>query len=357
MKINNKRLGFILFTSILYLCTLFLFAHPVHAESLSINSGQINWGVATEGAMNDNGTCAKEPSYWSPYQNRAVIYSFSPYILGVSMINVRLTVGTPLQAGTTYTLKFAIAQASKSNFSSVSYSLPAVDVSANIDGSSSHQLGTTNWGSWGVHNDTSSDYNWSFTFTFIPDGDTRFIEVHLRTHGDYSCTFMNPGTDAQLISYSIDSGGETAGLFATLTANLSNFFTNLGTMLLNGLTSLFVPSNNFFTDYFNQTKSDFSAKAGILYLPFDILDTFNTFVQNISSSDYVIHISQINDPIFNQPIITAQDFDLSQTFTTGAIGTIHDIYLYFVDTLLILAFIRFCYNEFYKIVGGLAVNV
>ena len=142
------------------------------------------------------------------------------------------------------------------------------------------------------------------------------------------------------------------GALSSLGDRISGFFDTLLNGIINGLKDLFIPSDDFFNNWFNDINTTMSAKLGILYLPFEILDTFNSYIQKCSEGNYIIHIPSIKEPFNNFELIKEQNFNIGEVFNTGAIGTIHNLLLIVVDVILIIGIINLAIKKFNEMFGG-----
>lgn len=124
----------------------------------------------------------------------------------------------------------------------------------------------------------------------------------------------------------------------------------LGNFIINGIKSLFIPSDDFFSLYFDELYDFFSEKLGILFYPFSLLITLLNKFLNISSGSGIIHIPDIS--INNWHIISAVDFNLKNTVTTALGTTSYDLYLAFVDVVIIVLLVNYARKMFDEVVGG-----
>lgn len=154
----------------------------------------------------------------------------------------------------------------------------------------------------------------------------------------------------------INSCGDTTDLstlFCNINYSFTHFFKSLFSSLMSGLKALFIPSSDYISSWLDEMKTTMSAKMGVLYLPFDLLDKLNTNVQTISnSSDYILNLPELRDPIYNQVLISAQSIPLGYYMTYGPFSGIHDFYLLCVDVYLIYSLAMFGYRKFNSVFGG-----
>lgn len=85
---------------------------------------------------------------------------------------------------------------------------------------------------------------------------------------------------------------------------------------------------------------------------FDIIIEFGTHIANLSEGSGILHIPSISDPFYNIELIKEQDLNFKEIFNTGAIGTIYNIYLSFVDVIIVIGLASLCKKKYDEIVGG-----
>lgn len=146
-----------------------------------------------------------------------------------------------------------------------------------------------------------------------------------------------------------------SNFFKDLGDKIGNFFTNLLNGILDGLKSLFIPSDGFFKDWFNGFKTYVEDKLGFLATPFTIFIDFIESYSNLSSSnDIILNIPDISVPNFEDyKIISATTFNWSQTLKSKtSLLNLWNLYLDFIDVFLMLNFIGLCEKVYNRIFGG-----
>ena len=131
-----------------------------------------------------------------------------------------------------------------------------------------------------------------------------------------------------------------------------NFIDSLRNTFANLLNTYFVPKPGYFSKKFNELHEFFTNKFGILFYPFELVIDFFNRVSNISSSNAVISIPDIEDPIYGHVIIKSMEFDLGSISQYGQISTIHSLYLTIIDVILYLALVNLAYRKFVEIIKG-----
>lgn len=135
-----------------------------------------------------------------------------------------------------------------------------------------------------------------------------------------------------------------------------NFFVyKLVELLLEGLKSLFIPSDNFFINWINDLNEYFGDRFGIIYYPFEILINFLTRISTITATNSAV-ISFGDLSLFGGVIIPAFSFDFFSLLTNDTLLNIHNIYLVCVDVILYLGLFVLCKNIFSEIFGGSLID-
>lgn len=126
------------------------------------------------------------------------------------------------------------------------------------------------------------------------------------------------------------------------------------------LKSIFIPSEDFFTNWIDDLNEYFGDAFGILYYPFELL------------VDFLNRIGQINDT--NTAIFSIPEFKLSfmgyeATFFSGftydmndilqneTFNNIHNTYLIITDILLWLGVVYLAANCLHSVIGGMGQAV
>lgn len=120
-----------------------------------------------------------------------------------------------------------------------------------------------------------------------------------------------------------------------------NFFVyKLISLLIDAIKSLFIPSDDFFSNYFTNLKDWFSDRLGFLLYPFELIMDILDKIVNINFSDPVIHIPDISEPVTNTKLISATTFDFNSLLSNSILKNIHDIYLVGVDVVIVIALVN-----------------
>lgn len=122
---------------------------------------------------------------------------------------------------------------------------------------------------------------------------------------------------------------------------------------VDGLKSLFIPDDDYFTDWFNELKLFFEQKLGFLLTPFEIIIDFINRFLNLEDTDIIINIPEISVPNFEDfVLIESQTFNWSELLNSKeSLSTLWTLYLDFIDVFLILNFLNLCMNVYNRIIG------
>lgn len=125
-----------------------------------------------------------------------------------------------------------------------------------------------------------------------------------------------------------------------------NFFgRKLVELILNGLKSLFVPEEGFFSEYFNELRDWFSDRLGFLWAPFDFIIEVLNRIANINFSEPIIDIPEIKEPFTNKTLISATTFNFNSLLENETLKNVHDIYLFGVDFIICLGLYNLAKNK------------
>lgn len=130
-------------------------------------------------------------------------------------------------------------------------------------------------------------------------------------------------------------------------------------LILDGLKSLFVPSDDFFSNWLDDLNQYFSDVFGILYYPFDLLIDFLNRFSNIAGSDPIINIPEFKLEFmgFSAVLIKSFSYNFNDLLTNDTLKTIHNIYLTFVDIILWLGIVYLASNLMKHIIGSMSGEV
>lgn len=134
------------------------------------------------------------------------------------------------------------------------------------------------------------------------------------------------------------------------TEQQKGFFQGLLDGILNGIKSFFIPSGDFFTQYFDDWNTWMSDHFGILYYPLDLF---------IDLCNRLLNLSVPDDPTITFPALQVGDTTLlaAQTYTfdfsgLSAIDNLHNIYLTVVDVIVVIWLVNLAKNKLNEIMSG-----
>lgn len=105
----------------------------------------------------------------------------------------------------------------------------------------------------------------------------------------------------------------------------------------NLLKSLFVPSDEYFNDFFSDLKQWFSDRFGLLFYPFELIIDILNRITNINLSEPKFNIPEIKEPSTGKILFKAQNYNFNDLLSTNEFKIMHDIYFVIVDAIIIFA--------------------
>ena len=125
-----------------------------------------------------------------------------------------------------------------------------------------------------------------------------------------------------------------------------NFFVyKLIDLLIEGIKSLFVPADNFFSNYFTELKNWFSDRLGFLFYPFELIIDILNKILNIDFKNPAFSVPDINEPFTNSKLISAFSFNFNDLLKNESLKTVHDIYLILVDAVIIFSLVNLLHKK------------
>lgn len=143
------------------------------------------------------------------------------------------------------------------------------------------------------------------------------------------------------------------GIWGTLKEVLSyinpfseNFFVyKLVDLLVNAIKSLFIPGDDFFSNYFNELMNWFSDRLGFLAYPLELILNVLDRIVNINFTEPIIQIPDFVEPSTNEKIISAQTYNLNSLLENNVFKTCHDIYFILVDAFIVFGLVNLLKNK------------
>lgn len=122
--------------------------------------------------------------------------------------------------------------------------------------------------------------------------------------------------------------------------------------LLEGIKNFFIPSDEFFSDYFEELNNWFSDRLGLLYFPIDFIINFLNRIYSSEFNDVVFNIPDIYIPLFEdtEPIIPAYEFNFNEFISSNEnLLTIYNMYLLVVDGIIIWGLISLLTKKYEEV--------
>lgn len=178
----------------------------------------------------------------------------------------------------------------------------------------------------------------------------------------------NKPSDTDKVLGGLDEINETnKGILGTL-QSIFNFFNpfseeffvyKLIELLLDMLKSLFIPSENFFTNWIDDLNSYFGDVFGILYYPFELLIDFLNNISTINSSEPVMNIPSFDIDFmgYQATFLNGFSYNFNDLLVNDTFKNIHTIYLVIVDVILWFSVVYLASKCINNIVGGIGDEV
>lgn len=123
----------------------------------------------------------------------------------------------------------------------------------------------------------------------------------------------------------------------------------LVSMLLDAIKSLFIPNDDFLSNYFNDLFNWFCDRLGFLSYPVELFVNILNKILNINFAEPILNIPDIREPFTNELFIYATTFNLNSLLTNDTLKNVHDIYLIVVDAVIIFALVNLAKNKFEEV--------
>ena len=116
--------------------------------------------------------------------------------------------------------------------------------------------------------------------------------------------------------------------------------------IINGLKSLFIPSDEFFKTYFDDLFSWFSDRLGFLSFPIDLLAQLVEMFLGSSSTDFVVTLPSFE--IMGEPLLHEASFNLTQ-FLNENFGFLLTAIHLGVSVIMVFGFIKLCERKWEEV--------
>ena len=136
-----------------------------------------------------------------------------------------------------------------------------------------------------------------------------------------------------------------------------NFFVyKLLDLLYEGLKALFIPSNEFFTDWFTDLNDNFADQFGILYYPVSVIIEFlGDLNVNLVEHEPIINTPDLQLHLFGHDytLIGASSYNFNTLLETPEFATAHSWYLFFTNVMFTIGVVAYAGKIAAEIFGGI----
>lgn len=221
-------------------------------------------------------------------------------------------------------------------------------------------------------------YYWKVTaFYFLEDGFLSFDNEHLLLDGttsdeidtdlyetldesdlgiydaDYYCRVNDLMCHINNIIRNIKNVFQKIGrVIQSVIDKIQEVITSIFTSIVNALKSLFLPSDDFISDFFDDQYDYLQTKLGILLAPFTIIgQVLNRFIS--LTPNHSISYNGFTFPIWNVRLIPAFNFDFVEFYSQKPeIASLYSYYQMGITAILYILFLMLCYKKFKNLIGG-----
>ncbi len=116
-------------------------------------------------------------------------------------------------------------------------------------------------------------------------------------------------------------------------------------LLVDALKSLFIPGDNFLSDYFNELLEWFSDRLGFLSYPLELILDLLDRILNIDFEEPIIQIPDILEPFTNKKLISNTTFNFNSLLSNNTLKACHEIYLIIVDSVIVFGLVNLLKNK------------
>lgn len=118
---------------------------------------------------------------------------------------------------------------------------------------------------------------------------------------------------------------------------------------LNMLKSIFIPSDDFFSDFFSDLFDWFTDRLGFLSYPLELIVNILNRILNINFAEPILEIPNIYEPITNELLIHETSFNFNSLLENETLKTVHDIYLIIIDAGIIFGLVNLAKSKFEEV--------
>lgn len=143
----------------------------------------------------------------------------------------------------------------------------------------------------------------------------------------------------------------------SLPDKIGAFIQNIASDISEGLKELFIPSENYFNDKLSELQTFFDEKFGVFAFPFTLIISILELYNNVGNGTGILHLNEFS--IGNNVFLEARDINLkelilnfSQELYVNSGIDLYEIYLAFIDVIILFAFVRLIKNKYDKMINN-----
>lgn len=132
-----------------------------------------------------------------------------------------------------------------------------------------------------------------------------------------------------------------------------NFFVyKLLELLFEGIKALFIPSSDFFSNFFTELSNWFSDRLGFLWSPFDVVIHILNRILNINFSEPVLELPVLKEPFSDTILFSGFTYNLNDLLKQETFNTMYNIYIMIVDALVFYGLIKLAEKKIKGVFGN-----
>lgn len=140
-----------------------------------------------------------------------------------------------------------------------------------------------------------------------------------------------------------------------------NFFVfKLIDLLIDALKALFIPSTEYFSNWFTDLNDSFADQFGILYYPISVVIDFLGKLDNVLQETAPIIKTpefKLSFMGFSATLLPAIEYNFNDLLANATFANVHKFYLFFVNVIFTIGLIAFCSKVATEIFGGVDDSV
>lgn len=115
------------------------------------------------------------------------------------------------------------------------------------------------------------------------------------------------------------------------------------------LKSIFIPSDNFLSNYFNSLFDWFCDRLGFISYPFELIVDILNKILGINFNEPAFDIPDIYEPATGELLIHSTHFSFNDLLNNSILKNVHEIYLILVDAVIVFALVNLARNKFEEV--------